>query len=123
MHIWPELAQTAAQIQAGLPVEDQAHLGILTYNYGEAGAINMYGPTPGLPKAMSGVNSCWLRGYADSPPHTLIVIGYERKNIEPYFDPCELAGQIPNLHNVQGEVVNPGSIEVLQSKLFEGSGG
>ncbi len=63
----------------------------------------MYGPALGLPKAISGVNSYWLRGYGAPPPQTLIVIGYERKYIEPYFDTCELAGQIPNPYNLQNE--------------------
>jgi hypothetical protein len=42
--------------------------GILAGNYGEAGAINLYGPAYGLPEAMSGINSYWLCGYGDPPP-------------------------------------------------------
>jgi hypothetical protein len=42
--------------------------GILAGNYGEAGAINLYGPAYDLPEAISGINSYWLRGYGDPPP-------------------------------------------------------
>ena len=100
---WPELAATVAQIQDGLPEGEQPSVGILTYNYGEAGALNMYGPALGLPEALSGVNSYGLRGYPTLPPQTLIVVGYERQYIEPYFGACELAGKITNPYNIENE--------------------
>ena len=59
---WPELVETIAGIHASLPTEERAHVGILAGNYGEAGAIDLYGPAHGPPKAISGVNSYWLRG-------------------------------------------------------------
>jgi hypothetical protein len=61
---WPELVQTVAGVRDSLPPEDRAHLGILGTNYGEAGAVNLYGPQYGLPRAISGVNSFWYRGMA-----------------------------------------------------------
>src|SRR5262249_8513091 len=54
---WQELTQTTAQIRDGLPAEDRAQLGILAGNYGEAGAINLYGEHFGLPHAISGIDS------------------------------------------------------------------
>jgi hypothetical protein len=63
----------------------------------------MYGPALGLPRALSGVNSYWLRGYGDPPPQTLIVIGYERRAIEPYFEACSLAGKITNRYQIENE--------------------
>lgn len=100
---WPELVQTAAQIHRALPEGERLQTGIFTNNYGEAGAINMYGPALGLPPALSGVNSYWLRGYGELPPQTLIVLGYHREDIQPYFESCALAGQITNPYNVQNE--------------------
>jgi hypothetical protein len=100
---WPELAETAANIRAALPVEERSQVGILAYNYGEAGAINLYGPVYGLPRAISGVNSYWLRGYGDPPPQTLIVIGFTRDYLEQTFEACELAGHITNRYNVKNE--------------------
>jgi len=100
---WPELAETVAQIRAALPEEEKTQVGIFTNNYGEAGAINLYGPDLGLPPALSAVNSYWLRGYGDHPPQTLIVIGYQREDIAPYFETCDLAGRITNRYNIQNE--------------------
>ena len=63
---WPELTQEVARIRDSLPREDRGHFGILAANYGEAGAIALYGPKYGLPRPMSGVNSFWGKGY--DPP-------------------------------------------------------
>jgi hypothetical protein len=52
---WPELAAAVADIYHGLPAEEQAQTAILAGNYGEAGAVNLYGPAHGLPEAISGI--------------------------------------------------------------------
>jgi hypothetical protein len=100
---WPELVETIAGIRASLPAEARAHVGILAGNYGEAGAIDLYGPAHGLPKAISGVNSYWLRGYGDPSPQTLIVAGISRDFLERNFESCVLAGHIANRYGVQNE--------------------
>jgi hypothetical protein len=100
---WPELTDIVAQIYDALPEQEKAQTGIFTNNYGEAGAINMYGPDLGLPMALSGVNSYWLRGYGENPPQTLIVVGYYREDIGPYFESCTLAGEITNRYGVENE--------------------
>jgi len=100
---WEELTQTAAQIRDGLPAEDRAHLGILAGNYGEAGAINLYGERYGLPRAISGINSFWARGYGDPPPQTLIVIGLSRGFLERNFASCQMAGHTWNRFGVKNE--------------------
>ena len=74
---WSAPCCTVAKIYASLPAEEQAVTGILTGNYGEAGAINLYGPAYGLPQAISGMNSYWLRGFGDPPPQTVIVLGID----------------------------------------------
>ncbi len=100
---WEELTQTVAQIRDSLPAEDRAHLGILAGNYGEAGAINLYGERYGLPRAISGINSFWSRGYGNTPPQTLIVIGLSRRFLEKNFGSCQLAGHTWNQFGVKNE--------------------
>lgn len=100
---WPELVATVANIRRSLPVAEQAQAGILAGNYGEAGAVDLYGPAYGLPKAISGINSYWLRGYGDPPPQTLIVIGLSREFLQQNFESCELAGHISNRYGVKNE--------------------
>ena len=100
---WPELVATVADIYATLPAAEQAQTGILTGNYGEAGAINLYGPAYGLPEAISGINSYWLRGYGDPPPQTLIVLGHPREGADSLFKQCDLAGHITNRYGLKNE--------------------
>jgi hypothetical protein len=100
---WPELVETVAEIYHSLPAAEQATTGILTGNYGEAGAINLYGSAYGLPRAISPVNSMWQRGYGDPAPAQVIVLGYSQAEAEEFFTTCSLAGEVSNRFNVENE--------------------
>ncbi len=100
---WPELVETVAGIRDSMPPEERVGLGILVGNYGEGGAINLYGPAYGLPPAIGGVNSFWERGYGDPPPETVIVLGLTRASLEKVFQSCQTAGQIRNRYGVANE--------------------
>jgi hypothetical protein len=100
---WPELVEYVAKIRDSLPKQDRAQLGILAGNYGEAGAINLYGPRYGLPQAISGINSFWQRGYGSPPPETLIVLGISRGFLERNFASCQIAGHTPNPYGIENE--------------------
>ncbi len=97
---WPDLVETVASIYARPPAETT---GILAGNYGEAGAVDLYGPAYGLPRALSGVDSYWYRGYPDPPPQMLIVLGYAPDEISNLFATCDLAGQVTNPYGVKNE--------------------
>jgi hypothetical protein len=97
---WPELVAQVAAVYARLPASTT---GILAGNYGEAGAVDLYGPAYGLPPAISGVNSYWYRGYPDPPPETLIVLGFSPDELGGLFASCDLAGQLTNTDNVKNE--------------------
>ena len=100
---WRELVQEVAKIRDSLTPEERAHLGIIGTNYGEAGAINLYGPEYGLPRAISGINSFWYRGYGDPPPQTLIIIGLSRHYMDETFSSCRLAGHTWNPYGIKNE--------------------
>lgn len=100
---WRDLVKEVAQARDSLPADDRARAGILAGNYGEAGAIDLFGAAFGLPKAISGVNSYWLRGYGDPPPQTLIVVGLPRDFLTESFESCELAGHVTNRYGVLNE--------------------
>ncbi len=100
---WKELVERIAAIRDALPPEQRANLGILTGNYGEAGAIDLYGAQYTLPKALSRVNSYWLRGYGDPPPRTLLVVGWSPAAVQENFTSCESRGTISNSLGVANE--------------------
>jgi dolichyl-phosphate-mannose-protein mannosyltransferase len=100
---WEDLVSTVARVRDSLPAESRAQLGVLAENYGEVGAINLYGPRYGLPRAISGVNSSWERGYGNPPPQTIIIVGFPRAFVEANFDSCRLAAQNTNSLGVVNE--------------------
>jgi 4-amino-4-deoxy-L-arabinose transferase-like glycosyltransferase len=98
---WPELVQETARIRDSLSAEQRAHLGILAGGYGATGAVNLFGAQYGLPRAISGINSYWQRGYGDPPPETLIVMGLKRQFADESFEGCRVAGHIWNRYGVK----------------------
>ena len=100
---WPELTGEVARIRESLPADERARSGILAANYGEAGALALYGPGYHLPRPISGINSFWAKGYGDPPPGTLIVLGFSQRFRDANFSSCELAGHVPNPYGVENE--------------------
>ena len=100
---WPEFVEGVAAVRDRLPVEERARVGILAGNYGEVGALNLYGEKFGLPRAISGVNSSWERGYGNPAPETVIVVGYPREFLEGEFASCVVGGRTWNRYGVMNE--------------------
>jgi hypothetical protein len=76
---------------------------ILTSNYGEAGAVDRYGPALGLPTAYSGHNSFWWWGPPPEPRGATIAVGFDPAYLRPYFGNIELAGRLRNGFGVQDD--------------------
>lgn len=100
---WPDLVAEIARIRDGLPPAVRARAAVLTLDYGETGAVDLYGPRYGLPPAISPVNSAWYRGYGNPPPTTLIVVGSARAAVEQYFAGCRLAGHDTNRYGLAND--------------------
>jgi 4-amino-4-deoxy-L-arabinose transferase-like glycosyltransferase len=100
---WPERVAQVAAIYHALPEAERARTGILAGNYGEAGAIDLYGPALGLPRAISGVNTYWYLGPGDPPPSTLIVLGADAADIARAPARCASAGRVANAAGVENE--------------------
>jgi 4-amino-4-deoxy-L-arabinose transferase-like glycosyltransferase len=100
---WPEFVERIARIRDSLPAQERSRLGILAGNYGEVGALNLYGTIYGLPRAISGVNSSWERGYGKPAPDTLIVVGFPKDFVDAHFASCRLVGHTGNNDGVQNE--------------------
>ena len=100
---WPDLANTVASVYRSLPAEEQASAGILTGNYGEGGALNLYGPALGLPLAMTLTNSFWYRGYDPRQPQTVIVTGFDWDQATAIFASCRVVAKNANRYGVLNE--------------------
>ena len=59
---WPRLVALVGREYDAMPAAQRARTTILAGNYGEAGAIERYGPGAGLPQVYSGANNFWIWG-------------------------------------------------------------
>jgi len=100
---WPDQARIVAGVFHSLPAVEREQTGILTGNYGEGGALNLYGPALGLPHAMSLTNSFWYRGYDPRLPQTVILVGFDLEEAQKLFDSCVVAAKNINDLNVENE--------------------
>jgi hypothetical protein len=74
---WPREAGLIARQYDALPAARRARTALVTGNYGEAGAIDRYGPSLSLPRAYSGANNFWLWGPPPAADRSAIVIGLD----------------------------------------------
>ena len=111
---WQDMVKTIGDIYAGLPAEEKARSGILTQENDEAAALNLYGGEYGLPKAISGSDTFWLRGYGNPPPETLIIVGIEHPYIDLFFEQCTMAGTVTNSYGIKNDLTNPSGIYVCR---------
>jgi hypothetical protein len=82
---WPEMAATVAEVYHSLPPEEQAKCAIFGNDYGQAGAIDFYGPRLGRPKAISGHLTYWYWGPRDYTGECMIVLGDTQAGAERWF--------------------------------------
>jgi hypothetical protein len=76
---WPEMAAIVANVYNGLPPDIRAKTAILAGNYGEAGAIDFFGPRYGLPKAISGHQNYYFWGPRGYTGESLILLQFSRE--------------------------------------------
>ena len=78
---WPEMVREVAGIYNSLPPEDRSQTGIWAGNYGEAGAVNLFGPQYGLPRAYSRHQNHWYWGPPPQVYKNLIVIEWSLEDV------------------------------------------
>jgi 4-amino-4-deoxy-L-arabinose transferase-like glycosyltransferase len=91
---WEEMAREVAAVYRALPPEDRARCGIFAENYGEAGAIDLFGPGLGLPPVMSGHNSYWLWGPGRADGSVVILLGGSLEAHRTNFERVEQVGLV-----------------------------
>ena len=94
---WPAFVRTVATVAA----QQQRTPIVFAGNYGEAGAVDRYGPALGLPRAYSGHNAYWRFGRPPGSRGPVIVVGY--RNPAPDFRGCRPAARIDNGVGLENE--------------------
>jgi len=93
---WPQQVALVAREYDSLPGQERRHTTILTGNYGEAGAIDRYGPGFGLPQAYSGANNFWLWGPPPAADSAAIAVNLDPALLRREFTHVRLVATFRN---------------------------
>lgn len=96
---WPQFARTVASVYN----RAQGRPTIFTSNYGEAGALDRYGPTLGLPAAYSGHNA--FANWGPPPDHdgAVVAVGLDASELSAHFTRCRLAARVENTAGIDND--------------------
>ena len=86
---WEEMTAKVAEVYHLLPPEEREKAAIFANNYGEAGAIDLFGKKYGLPKAISNHQSYYLWGPGNYDGSVVIILGDEKEDAEEFFQSVE----------------------------------
>ena len=91
---WQEMAASVGHVYNHLRPEDKKRAAIFCQNYGEAGAIDFFGPQFGLPPAISGHQNYFFWGPRDWNGEVALVLDTQDDDEREQFGSVEDLGQI-----------------------------
>jgi hypothetical protein len=100
---WEGQARAVAEAVRSLPSADRERVVLVAANYGEAGALDLFGPRYELPPVVSPAGSFWFFGPGTKPGEVVVTIGVERERLTPLFDSVEQAGRVRSPWSVAEE--------------------
>jgi 4-amino-4-deoxy-L-arabinose transferase-like glycosyltransferase len=102
---WPAYVHEVAAAYAALPAADRSHAAVIAENYGEAGAIDRYGPADGLPSIVySGQNQLYFYGPPPAADDIAMIVGADPgSRLASLFATCETADTLNNRVDVDNE--------------------
>jgi 4-amino-4-deoxy-L-arabinose transferase-like glycosyltransferase len=100
---WEEQVRAVAAVYRSLPAADRERAVLVAGNYGEAGALDFFGPRYGLPAVVSPTGSYWFFGPGQKPGDIVVAIGAERVDLQPLFRAVEARGRVTSGWSVAEE--------------------
>ncbi len=97
---WDEMAATVGRVYNSLAPEVRAKTAIFGQNYGQAGAIDFFGPKYGLPKAISGHQNYFLWGPRDYTGASMIVLDDQPEKLVRIFDHVEKVAHVEHPYSM-----------------------
>ncbi len=103
---WDEMTATVAGVYNSLPPDVRSRTAIFGQVYGQAGAIDLFGPKYGLPPAISGHQNYYLWGPRGYSGDSMVVIGDRREKLEKVFRDIHLAAHVDHPYSMPYEHVD-----------------
>ena len=113
---WKEIADATAAAWNRIPAQERADCGIFAQDYGQAGAIDFWGPALGMPRALSGDRTYFVWGPRGYSGNCMIVLDDRRDVLERYWEHVELAAtSAPNRWALEAEL----PVYICRGKRFD----
>lgn len=100
---WPQLVDDVAAVVERLPPDERDRVVLLAGTYGEAGALDRYGPTVGLPEVYSGHNSYWHWRRPRDDDATVVAVRVPGDLLDRHFQHCEQVATVDNGLGIDNE--------------------
>ncbi|MFL6537896.1 MAG: glycosyltransferase, partial [Chthoniobacterales bacterium] len=91
---WEEMVRSVVRVYDSLPTNDQQRVGLYCANYGEAGAIDFFGPKYGLPPAISGHQNYYFWGTRGCTGEVMLVLDTDDADEREQFQSVEDRGVV-----------------------------
>ncbi len=104
---WEDQVAAVAQVFKGLPPEKRSQATIVASNYGEAGALEFFGPRLGLPERILFPGSRTLWAPVGTPPEVVVAIGFSPEDGKRYFRDVRMVTRFDNPWMVSEERHRP----------------
>lgn len=95
---WEAMTEKTAEAFHSFPLQAQAHTAIFANNYGEAAAIDFFGPRYGLPASISKAETYWLWGPRQYDGESVIVLGSNGRGDHEFFRSVEPVGHVTDTY-------------------------
>ena len=100
---WENMVQQVARVYNSLSPEDRARTAIFCNSWGEAAAIDFFGASYGLPRAISYHNNYWYWGPRDYTGDIVIVLGSDGRGDREFFRSVEAVGRVEHRYSRRDE--------------------
>jgi len=91
---WQEMVQVVARAYNSLPPTERGRTVIVAGNYGQAGAVDLFGSKDGLPNAISSHQNYYFWADLNQPADTVIDMGESYEHLTRIFREVEPAGEV-----------------------------
>jgi hypothetical protein len=100
---WQEMVEKVAKVYNSLPPEERARTAIFSNGWGEAAAVDFYGPRYGLPRAISKHNSYWIWGPRKYDGSTMIILRSDGRGDREHFQSVQAVARAEHPYSRRDE--------------------